>query len=198
MLMIFGAVTILLAFIALTPIKSNESTKFLNFNHAVSTSQVKSSVQEIPSAQLASPSAKICYASKWNFASNSSLSKCIDGSAPTYYFRKGLPFILTQQKSFLNSDTSGQETLKWHIHFMGGGWCSDLKTCASRAKTIMGSSKSYPKCMQKNMFLGYLNETAFHNPILHGYQTVLVRYCDGGSFAGNADHVHNVVNHIID
>lgn len=49
-------------------------------------------------------------------------AKCIDGSSPVYYLRKGMD--------------SGLQ--KWIIFFEGGGWCYNLEQCYSRSKTILG------------------------------------------------------------
>jgi O-palmitoleoyl-L-serine hydrolase len=99
-----------------------------------------------------------------------SKSQCIDGTRAVYYLRIG----------------SGTGQSKWHIHFEGGGWCYDLESCHYRSTTNLGSSKSYEECLSysfTNSAYFSSNETA--NPLLHNFNVVFVRYCDGSSFAGN-------------
>jgi len=103
-------------------------------------------------------------------------AKCIDGSPPAYYFRPG--------------EEDGAK--KWHIHFIGGAWCSNLKACSLRSKSNLGSSLNYPKCLDDTAFTGtYLEKNKETNPILYNYNTVVVKYCDGGSYAGNTEREYN-------
>lgn len=98
-------------------------------------------------------------------------SQCIDGTRAAYYIR------------FTTNPTSKQ---KWHIHFEGGGWCYNLKNCDDRSKTLLGSSKDYTNCLTLNfMNTSYFSIKKEKNPLLYNYNVVYVRYCDGGSFAGN-------------
>lgn len=99
-------------------------------------------------------------------------AKCIDGSKPAFYLR----------------NTSSRTQNKWHIHFEGGGWCYELQTCHQRSFTKLGSSLNYPKCMDISSMGSYFSTDAIQNPMLHNYETVYVRYCDGSSYAGNADY----------
>lgn len=70
----------------------------------------------------------------------SSQARCLDGSLPMFYLRKG----------------TGEGKNKWLIYFEGGGWCFDLPACKARAKTVLGSSNDYPRCLSKGCLL-YLN-----------------------------------------
>ena len=98
---------------------------------------------------------------------NEGEAKCMDGSSPAYYYRKG------------------REPSKWHIHFEGGGWCYDLKTCKERSYGRLGSSDSYPSCMINDL-KDYLSNDEAENPLMAGWNHVLVKYCDGASYAGDA------------
>lgn len=94
---------------------------------------------------------------------------CLDGSPPAYYLREG----------------RGDGQTKWFVFFEGGGWCYDPKQCWLRSKTILGSSKDYPASIDKLMKF-YLSSSKRANPLMYNWNTVYVRYCDGGSFAGDA------------
>ena len=98
-----------------------------------------------------------------------SAAKCIDGSVPAYYVHKG----------------SGSGATKWLIYFQGGAWCFDLKQCFLRSKTDLGSSKRFSTTQ---LLHDYFSSDENVNPMMHNWNIVYIRYCDGGSFAGNADH----------
>eukprot|EP01041_Mallomonas_annulata_P000132 gene132-211_t len=102
-------------------------------------------------------------------------AKCIDGTPPVYYLRTG----------------SGNGIRKWHVHFEGGAWCENFNTCSMRAKTTLGSSLRLPKCMTLPHWGTYLDANRFDNPLLYNFNTVYVRYCDGGSYAGNTAVIVN-------
>jgi O-palmitoleoyl-L-serine hydrolase len=97
---------------------------------------------------------------------------CIDGTASAYYFRRGF----------------GSGEHKFHIHFEGGGWCYTPQSCAVRADIPLGSSKDYAPCMQanKNNNGPYLSHLQEENPVLYNFNTIFVRYCDGGSYASDS------------
>ncbi len=97
-------------------------------------------------------------------------AKCIDGSSPAYYVRHGW--------------SDGKD--KWIVFFEGGGWCYDLEACKLRSATILGSSKAYPKCLKNNAMNFYISARQGSNPLMHNWNTVLVKYCDGSSYAGDA------------
>lgn len=106
-------------------------------------------------------------------------AQCIDGTRATFYLRS-LPKSSTSKK-------------KWHIHFEGGGWCYSLEHCEYRSTTLLGSSKNYPSCLDmKHLNASYFSSNKAHNPLLYDFNVVYVRYCDGGSFAGNKIHHYNV------
>jgi hypothetical protein len=113
------------------------------------------------------------------FLSEESGAKCLDGSPPAYYIRHG----------------SGTGKHKWIVMFEGGGWCYDLEQCYLRSKTTLGSSKMYPDVLSEDDMRFYISHNPEINPHMHNWNTVLVRYCDGSSFAGNAEHLHKVTVH---
>ena len=103
------------------------------------------------------------------FLSSSSEARCIDGSTPAYYIRKG----------------RDEGANKWVLHFEGGGWCYDLQACYLRSKTGLGSSKGYPDTMRNSELPLYLSDYSTVNPLMHNWNAVYVKYCDGSSYAGN-------------
>jgi O-palmitoleoyl-L-serine hydrolase len=115
------------------------------------------------------------------FFVNDDQARCIDNSKAAYYVRPGFG--------------SGQD--KWHIHFEGGAWCYTLSDCKTRSTTPLGSSSSYVRCIRPDypgkFVRGYFSVSESINPPLYNFNTVLVKYCDGGSFTGNADREHEGV-----
>lgn len=103
------------------------------------------------------------------FLSSSSDARCIDGSTPAYYIRKG----------------RDEGVNKWVMHFEGGGWCYDLQACYLRSKTGLGSSKGYPDTMRNSELPLYLSDYSTVNPLMHNWNVVYVKYCDGASYAGD-------------
>lgn len=95
---------------------------------------------------------------------------CMDGTPPAYYLRHG----------------SGSGSSKWIIFFEGGGWCYTLAACAQRARTDLGSSISYPECLLRNKIRFYMHHDPKKNPLMYNWNVVYVKYCDGGSYAGDA------------
>ena len=76
----------------------------------------------------------------------------------------------------------------------GGGWCTTLVECLDRAKTVLGSSKTYPDVMVPYQDRGYFNTSVAYfsadpvvNPTMFNWNSVFLRYCDGASFAGQID-----------
>ncbi|KAI5083357.1 hypothetical protein GOP47_0003100 [Adiantum capillus-veneris] len=92
---------------------------------------------------------------------------CLDGSLPGYHLEKG----------------HGTGKHSWLVHLEGGGWCSTVKECMSRAKTARGSSSF----MGPIPFDGHLSNSSLHNPGFYNWNRVMVRYCDGASFSGNVE-----------
>ncbi|CAM0958406.1 unnamed protein product [Alopecurus aequalis] len=91
---------------------------------------------------------------------------CLDGSAPGYHLQRG----------------SGAGSQSWLIHLEGGGWCRNLKSCASRQKSILGSSHYMESQVE---FAGMLSDNEDQNPDFYNWNKVKIRYCDGASFSGN-------------
>jgi hypothetical protein len=97
---------------------------------------------------------------------------CLDGSNPGFYITKG----------------SGSGANKWVLYFKGGGWCYTEERCAQRAKTDLGSSTKFAKTFA---FSGIMDSQASVNPTFANYNRVVMYYCDGASFSGNADAISN-------
>ena len=138
----------------------------------------------VPSKGAAKKAEEVPYESNQRasrrFLSSSSEARCIDGSTPAYYIRKG----------------RDEGANKWVIHFEGGGWCYDLQACYLRSKTGLGSSKGYPDTMRNSELPLYLSDYSTVNPLMHNWNAVYVKYCDGSSYAGNtiADYKGNVTS----
>ncbi|KAI5073612.1 hypothetical protein GOP47_0011625 [Adiantum capillus-veneris] len=92
---------------------------------------------------------------------------CLDGSLPGYHHDVG----------------SGSGSNSWIVHLQGGAWCSDANSCALRAQTSLGSSRF----MNASIFQGILSNSPSVNPYFYNWNRVKVRYCDGGSFSGDAE-----------
>ncbi|KAH7433077.1 hypothetical protein KP509_07G054100 [Ceratopteris richardii] len=92
---------------------------------------------------------------------------CLDGSLPGYHLDLG----------------SGAGSNSWIVHLEGGAWCSDATSCAFRAGTHLGSSRF----MNATVFQGILSSSPRINPYFYNWNRVKVRYCDGGSFSGDAE-----------
>lgn len=103
---------------------------------------------------------------------------------------------------------------RWAWHFMGGGWCSSVADCAARAyspKCYLGSSNAscfayqapgdappnapfaetmdfadIPSCLNARWCGGLMVNDPASNPMTHDWNRVLVSYCDGMSYAGDA------------
>ncbi|GJP51865.1 hypothetical protein CLOM_g10994 [Closterium sp. NIES-68] len=102
-------------------------------------------------------------------------AKCLDGSPPGYFFRRG----------------SGAGKQAWHIFLPGGGWCASADDCAARASTAMGSTRPWtPRRKSARrlavLFKGILSPTRRRNPNFHDWNLVVPLYCDGGGYAGRA------------
>ncbi|KAK4283075.1 hypothetical protein QN277_000070 [Acacia crassicarpa] len=92
---------------------------------------------------------------------------CLDGSLPAYHLHRGF----------------GAGANNWLLQFEGGGWCNDVETCAERAQTRRGSTRYMTKL---EVFSGILSNNASFNPDFYNWNRVKIRYCDGGSFTGDA------------
>jgi hypothetical protein len=82
---------------------------------------------------------------------------------------------------------TGADSNKWFIHLQGGGWCIDRHHCIDRARTPLGSSKSWTSdnCVADDGGAnGMLSLDCDINPFCE-WNLVYVRYCDGASFTGD-------------
>nr|GMC53139.1 pectin acetylesterase 7-like [Ipomoea batatas] len=101
---------------------------------------------------------------------------CLDGSPAAYHFAPG----------------KGEDARNWMIYLQGGGWCMSngtysthdlsVESCPNRATRDMGSSFHMKPLPLKGIFGDVQAATYFYT-----WTRVIVRYCDGGSFAGNVD-----------
>ncbi|XP_021844294.1 pectin acetylesterase 9-like [Spinacia oleracea] len=92
---------------------------------------------------------------------------CLDGSLPGYHFSKGF----------------GSGARNWLLQFEGGGWCNDVESCLARANTQRGSTNLMTKV---ETFNGILSNNESFNPDFYNWNRVMLRYCDGASFAGDS------------
>ncbi|KAL3651433.1 Pectin acetylesterase 2 [Castilleja foliolosa] len=92
---------------------------------------------------------------------------CMDGTLPGYHLDRGF----------------GDGKNNWLIQIEGGGWCTTIKSCVFRKKTRLGSSKFFQKSIS---FIGILSNNPEYNPDFYNWNRVKLRYCDGGSFAGDS------------
>ncbi|KAI5652800.1 hypothetical protein M9H77_29987 [Catharanthus roseus] len=92
---------------------------------------------------------------------------CLDGSLPGYHLHRGF----------------GAGARNWLLQFEGGGWCNDIQSCSERALTRRGSTRYMSKL---EVFSGILSSNASLNPDFYNWNRVKIRYCDGGSFSGDA------------
>ncbi|KAJ4838421.1 Pectin acetylesterase 9, variant 3 [Turnera subulata] len=92
---------------------------------------------------------------------------CLDGSLPAYHLHRGF----------------GAGSRNWLLQFEGGGWCNDIESCRERAQTRRGSTRYMSKL---ETFSGILSNNASLNPDFYNWNRVKLRYCDGGSFIGDA------------
>ena len=113
-------------------------------------------------------------------------AKCLDGSAPAYYWRDG------------SGTDKGQSLI---IFLQGGGWCypSDIQqpcspssshcsaNCHLRAKLATGSSLSLKPVVPAAALeggSGYLSGNSSRAGGFAGFAVAYANYCDGGSFSG--------------
>ncbi|XP_062207738.1 pectin acetylesterase 5-like [Phragmites australis] len=92
---------------------------------------------------------------------------CLDGSPPGYHLQRGF----------------GSGSHSWLVNLEGGAWCSTIEDCSQRKMTDLGSSKF----MGAVEFSGILSSKHSKNPYFYNWNKVDIRYCDGGSFAGDAE-----------
>ncbi|CAI5524080.1 unnamed protein product, partial [Closterium sp. Naga37s-1] len=102
-------------------------------------------------------------------------AKCLDGSPPGYYFRAG----------------TGSGRQNWHIYLPAGGWCVTVTACAQRARTLLGTTRGYPKQLNDSeTFAGVLSSNERINPLFHNWNLVRLLYCDGGGYAGTRGRIN--------
>eukprot|EP01046_Picozoa_sp_COSAG06_P046471 COSAG06_NODE_6585_length_2867_cov_1.705564_2_plen_586_part_00 len=86
---------------------------------------------------------------------------------------------------------------KFFLFLEGGGWCTTMADCAARAwaapgvpNGALGSTARAPLSLDPHGSggAGNLSGNKSLNPTFADWTTVVVNYCDGGSFAGSLDH----------
>ena len=100
---------------------------------------------------------------------------CLDGTAPGYWMRAA----------------TGSNASNWVIHAQGGGWCWNEAECAERAKMALGSSKDWGSTTScYGQCNGILSSDCTDNPDFCTWNHVFVGYCDGSSFSGRVEGLH--------
>ncbi|KAL6614025.1 hypothetical protein ACP70R_036295 [Stipagrostis hirtigluma subsp. patula] len=92
---------------------------------------------------------------------------CLDGSPPGYHLQRGF----------------GTGCHSWLVYLQGGAWCNTTESCSKRKVTDLGSSNF----MEAVEFNGILSNKHPQNPDFYNWNKVVIRYCDGASFAGDAE-----------
>ncbi|CAD6238621.1 unnamed protein product [Miscanthus lutarioriparius] len=92
---------------------------------------------------------------------------CMDGTPPAYNLDPG----------------SGAGSKSWIVNLEGGAWCNSAKTCQLTKSSGRGSSDHMDKEIP---FTGIMSSSSAVNPDFYNWNRVKIRYCDGGSFAGEA------------
>lgn len=94
-------------------------------------------------------------------------ARCLNGSPPAIYISKG-------------SDPS-----RWLIFHQGGGWCSNLEDCCSKADLWFSNHRDgAAPVADLAMIGGYFRRDRAVNPLMHDWNFAYLTSCDGGSFAG--------------
>jgi hypothetical protein len=136
-------------------------------------------------------------------------ARCLDGSPQRYWIQLANESTAVPLEGLSAVDNNS----KWYIHFMGGGWCTSVASCAARAyapSCYIGSSNTscfswtvnggnsipnvtyespilfddIPSCLGARWCGGLMINDQDTNPLTSQWNKVLVPYCDGGSFAG--------------
>jgi len=117
------------------------------------------------------------------------LGRCNDGSNPVYYL------------------SYGDEPTKWVIFFEGGDWCSryddigdkdDRRNCVRRRNKgglQGGTTRDDPGDLSLNSIgasYGQLDPDPDRNPLMHAWNKVYVRNCDGSSFTSGLEGIKRV------
>ena len=100
------------------------------------------------------------------------LARCLDGTPALYYLSPGYD--------------SGKD--KYFIFHQGGGFCDSDADCLERAGTYLGSTSSDDPA--NNMYAKYAQENGMwrdvaQNPLMHNWNHIYVRYCDGAYYSGD-------------
>jgi len=113
-------------------------------------------------------------------------ARCLDGTPGFFNIRKA---------------SSVASRKKWFLWYQGGGWCSPqllqsfagpdgaaFDSCYHRSTTDLGSSTTYQSRINASDaasdFSTTLSADKTRNPLLYDWNSVLFRYCDGGSYSG--------------
>ena len=104
-------------------------------------------------------------------------ARCLDGSAGGFYQRLGSKAVAARQ---------AHQPIRVAVHLESGGWCSSAADCARWAASGLGSSRMWPDELQVDPLRrgGLLSQLPQVNPLLANADHFLLKYCDGGSYAG--------------
>ena len=94
---------------------------------------------------------------------------CLDGSPAGFYHTRAIGPVFAHS---------------WVIYFEGGGWCVSPEDCALRGTTTRGSSRHWPG--NGTRFGQLLHMCCFATPFCR-FHRVMLKSCDGHSFAGEAE-----------
>lgn len=75
------------------------------------------------------------------------------------------------------------------LYIKGGGWCYDEQDCLGRSASQLGSTKHLAPTFQ---FGGVTSDDPAVNPLMAGWNHVVLWYCDGASFTGDKTEPYNV------
>ncbi|GJN31995.1 hypothetical protein PR202_gb20461 [Eleusine coracana subsp. coracana] len=90
---------------------------------------------------------------------------CMDGTPPAYHLDPG----------------SGAGKNNWIVNLEGGAWCNNARTC----RLTKGSGRGSSDHMEKEIAFTGIMSSPVANPDFYNWNRVKIRYCDGGSFAGD-------------
>ncbi|CAB9500212.1 Pectin acetylesterase [Seminavis robusta] len=94
-------------------------------------------------------------------------AKCLDGSPGMYYYAPA---------------ASVASSNRWYIEMQGGGWCHSVVKCTERSKTSWGTTAHDNPTLRRAQ--PFFNDDPAINPLMHDWNKVFFRYCDGFSFSG--------------
>lgn len=94
-------------------------------------------------------------------------ARCLDGTSPVVYIRRN------------------PSSTKWLLFLEGWGFCHSLHDCLERSYTSHGSTKGEPHFLDLRQHGPYFSADKHENPLLHDFNWVFIRYCDGGYFSGD-------------